>query len=137
MRVSRSSTARAGGFAVIVAVLVAILLSLALALSAQEAQAQGAKPTEASLAKRTRHSASGLVVDRYVMGMVMLSGQAYRVAKFTQMTASGGTRISGSDLKKNQTVDIEYYQGGKTDEQYPFDPTDKVLIKLQVVGTKK
>ncbi len=142
MKLAGCSTAKAGGSAI----LVAIVLSLAIAVTPDTAGAQGAPKTSTPGGKstvtpppveRTKFTASGLLVNQYLMGMVILNGEAYRVAKFTQIFGSAGKKIAASDLKKNEMVNIEYYQGGKPDEQYPFEPIHKVLITLNVVGKKK
>ena len=90
-----------------------------------------------TLKKGTVNQGSKLVVQNYSPGLVQLNGVWYKFSGATDFLDTAGARISRKSIPVGTMVNIVYITDRDTTEDYPFNPKDKVLTKVQVVATTK
>ncbi len=97
------------------------------------ASAQDETPKKV-LKKGTTHTANKLIVQKYELRSVYLSGTVYRLTGSTDILDASGQRISKKSVPVGSLVNIVYVTDKDTTEAYPFNVKDKVLLKMQVVA---
>lgn len=92
---------------------------------------------QASQGAPERLTAQNLVIQAFEPNQLVLGNDRYIYTLSTGYTSASGKRITRSDLKVGQVVDVTYLTGGKRSEGYPFRPFDKVLVLVRVVADVK
>lgn len=88
-------------------------------------------------AKGKVKTAKNLVFEKTGPGSLYLSGKVYRYSLDCDFDGVSGEPIGRSALVPGNRVDIVYLTEKFTTEDYPFDPRDSVLTRVQVVSTRK
>jgi hypothetical protein len=99
------------------------------------ASAQGKIPQEVT-ENGTVLTAEKLVLQKYLPLRILLSGTVYSYSGSTKFLDGSGQRLSRKSIPVGSLVNIVYITGKKSSEIYPFQPSAKVLLRVQVVAAK-
>ncbi|MDQ7785240.1 MAG: hypothetical protein RDU20_20305 [Desulfomonilaceae bacterium] len=107
------------------------LMVLSWTVSPASAQDESLQP---AVKKGTIHTANKLVLQKYGHYMVTLSGVIYKYTGSTEFLDESGARIPRRSIPLGTLVDIVYVTDKDAAEDYPFNPKDKVLLKVRIVA---
>jgi hypothetical protein len=121
-----------------VAIFLACMLLVALPAMAQSSgKSKSDSSTQSASGIPERITEQNLVVEGFEPNRILLSKDRYIHTVTTTYMSAGGRPIARGALKAGQVVDIVYLTGGRKTEAYPYQPFEKVLVSVRVVGDGK